>query len=135
MRVLAADHFPVHRLSDCRENYNHPDQHGWIKQNGEASSDPTRRTELGPFSLPSSCLYLLPFTIPSPQNNPMPQPQALDMSRSCKPLMIVLGVCRKKLAMSILMLAMRMFLPYDKHRRMGKNCEVCRAFLILVFFK
>ena len=41
------------------------------------ANDPNRRTEVGPFSLPPPCLYLLPGTIPSPRNNPTPDPQAL----------------------------------------------------------
>ena len=40
-------------------------------------SDPSRKTVVGPFSLPPPCLYLLPGTIPSPRNNPAPEPQAL----------------------------------------------------------
>ncbi len=39
--------------------------------------DPARRTDVGPFTLPPPCLYQLPATIPSPRNNPNPQPQAL----------------------------------------------------------
>lgn len=41
-------------------------------------NDPSRTTEVGPFSLPPPCLYLLPATIPSPRNNPTPQPQELS---------------------------------------------------------
>ena len=41
-------------------------------------TDPTRRTVVGPFSLPPPCQYLLPATIPSPRNNPNPPPQALE---------------------------------------------------------
>lgn len=37
-----------------------------------------RLTEVGPFSLPPPCLYLLPATIPSPRNNPHPPPRALE---------------------------------------------------------
>lgn len=40
-------------------------------------SDPSRVTEVGPFSLPPPCLYVFPATIPSPRNNPTPAPQAL----------------------------------------------------------
>ena len=40
-------------------------------------ADPTRSTDIGPFSLPPPCLYVLPATIPSPRNNPTPQPQEL----------------------------------------------------------
>ena len=36
---------------------------------------PARTTVVGPFALPPPCLYLLPSTIPSPRNNPRPQPQ------------------------------------------------------------
>ena len=43
----------------------------------KVANDPTRRTDIGQFSLPPPCLYLLPATIPSPRNNPTPQPQAL----------------------------------------------------------
>lgn len=39
------------------------------------ASDPNRVTVIGPYSLPPPCLYLLPATIPSPRNNPSPQPQ------------------------------------------------------------
>ena len=37
----------------------------------------SRLTNVGPYSLPPPCLYLLPSTIPSPRNNPSPQPQEL----------------------------------------------------------
>lgn len=40
-------------------------------------ADPTRVTEVGPFTLPPPCLYLFPSTIPSPRNNPHPAPQQL----------------------------------------------------------
>lgn len=43
----------------------------------KVANDPARRTDIGQFSLPPPCLYLLPSTIPSPRNNPTPQPQAL----------------------------------------------------------
>ena len=43
----------------------------------KVATDPARRTEVGPFTLPPPCLYLLPATIPSPRNNPNPQPQTL----------------------------------------------------------
>ena len=36
-----------------------------------------RRTEVGPYSLPPPCLYLLPATVPSPRNNPSPSPQGI----------------------------------------------------------
>lgn len=38
---------------------------------------PLRRTEVGPYSLPPPCLYLLPATVPSPRNNPHPSPQTV----------------------------------------------------------
>ncbi len=38
----------------------------------------SRKTVVGPFSLPPPCLYVLPSTIPSPRNNPDPRPQALS---------------------------------------------------------
>lgn len=41
------------------------------------AGDPNRRTDVGPFSLPPPCLYLLPATIPSPRNNPRPPAQKL----------------------------------------------------------
>ena len=44
----------------------------------KVESDPARRTEVGAFSLPPPCLYLLPATIPSPRNNPTPKPQELS---------------------------------------------------------
>lgn len=34
-------------------------------------------TEVGPYSLPPPCLYLLPGTVPTPRNNPSPPPHAL----------------------------------------------------------
>jgi len=37
-----------------------------------------RITEVGPYRLPPPCIYLFPGTIPSPRNNPNPQPQAID---------------------------------------------------------
>lgn len=37
-----------------------------------------RVTDVGGFRLPPPCLYLFPATIPSPRNNPAPQPQELD---------------------------------------------------------
>lgn len=42
------------------------------------ADNPNRRTDVGPFSLPPPCLYLLPATIPSPRNNPRPPAQALE---------------------------------------------------------
>ena len=38
----------------------------------------SRRTAVGPHSLPPPCLYVLPATIPSPRNNPNPKPQNLS---------------------------------------------------------
>ena len=43
----------------------------------KVANDPTRRTDVGPFSVPPPCLYLLPATIPSPRNNPSPPAQSL----------------------------------------------------------
>lgn len=39
---------------------------------------PDRATEVGPYSLPPPCIYLLPATIPSPRNNPHPAAQSLN---------------------------------------------------------
>lgn len=42
-------------------------------------AEPTnRRTDVGPYSLPPPCIYVLPATIPSPRNNPHPAPQKLE---------------------------------------------------------
>ena len=41
-------------------------------------ADASRVTIAGPHSLPPPCLYVLPSTIPSPRNNPSPQPQRLS---------------------------------------------------------
>ena len=41
-------------------------------------ADDSRLTTVGPYSLPPPCLYILPSTIPSPRNNPSPQPQELE---------------------------------------------------------
>ena len=41
-------------------------------------ADASRITIVGPYSLPPPCLYVLPGTIPSPRNNPTPQPQRLS---------------------------------------------------------
>ena len=41
-------------------------------------ADRTRATDLGPYSLPPPCLYVLPATIPSPRNNPNPGSQPLS---------------------------------------------------------
>ena len=40
--------------------------------------DPSRVTEIGPFKLPPPCIYLFPDTIPSPRNNPSPEPHSID---------------------------------------------------------
>ena len=37
-----------------------------------------RRVSFGSFELPPPCLYVLPSTVPSPRNNPNPQPQSLE---------------------------------------------------------
>lgn len=37
-----------------------------------------RRVSFGSFELPPPCLYVLPGTVPSPRNNPNPQPQILE---------------------------------------------------------
>lgn len=36
-----------------------------------------RQMVIGPYALPPPCLYLFPSTVPSPRNNPSPNPQAL----------------------------------------------------------
>ena len=36
-----------------------------------------RVTDIGPYRLPPPCIYLFPGTIPSPRNNPCPQPQSI----------------------------------------------------------
>lgn len=41
-------------------------------------ADASRVTIVGPYSLPPPCLYVFPSTIPSPRNNPTPQPQQLS---------------------------------------------------------
>ena len=43
----------------------------------KSSADTSRKTVVGPFSLPPPCLYVLPSTIPSPHNNPAPSAQEL----------------------------------------------------------
>ena len=40
-------------------------------------ADPSRLSNVGPFSLPPPCLYVLPSTIPHPRTNPNPRPQRL----------------------------------------------------------
>ena len=42
------------------------------------TNDSMRVTDVGPYSLPPPCLYLLPATIPSPRNNPSPRSQRLS---------------------------------------------------------
>jgi len=37
-----------------------------------------RLNTVGPFRLPPPCLYLMPATIPSPRNNPSPQPHSIS---------------------------------------------------------
>lgn len=39
---------------------------------------PNRRVRFGAFELPPPCLYVMPSTVPSPRNNPNPQPQSLE---------------------------------------------------------
>lgn len=41
-------------------------------------TDSEALTEIGPYRLPPPCIYLFPATIPSPRNNPNPQPQQLQ---------------------------------------------------------
>lgn len=40
--------------------------------------DPRRNTQLSNFSVPPPCIYLFPSTIPSPRNNPQPNPQSIN---------------------------------------------------------
>ena len=42
------------------------------------NGDESRLTEVGPYKLPPSCIYVLPATTPSPRNNPHPPPQRLE---------------------------------------------------------
>lgn len=44
----------------------------------KVSEDTARYSSVGPYALPPPCIYVLPATIPSPRNNPNPQPQKLD---------------------------------------------------------
>ena len=37
-----------------------------------------RTSKVGPFILPPPCIYVMPATIPSPRNNPNPEPQSLE---------------------------------------------------------
>ena len=39
--------------------------------------DPRRISQIGPYRLPPPCIYLFPSTVPSPRNNPSPNPQRL----------------------------------------------------------
>ena len=50
----------------------------------KVKDDSSRRTAVGPYSLPPPCLYLLPATIPSPRNNPHPTAQCLEDVRIMK---------------------------------------------------
>lgn len=50
---------------------------GTIRPCPKLGGNASRITHVGPYSLPPPCLYLLPSTIPSPRNNPSPQPQKL----------------------------------------------------------
>ena len=43
----------------------------------KVTTDRSRCTVVGPHSLPPPCIYVLPATIPTPRNNPAPQPQEL----------------------------------------------------------
>lgn len=42
------------------------------------ANDESRAINVGPYSLPPPCLYVLPATIPSPRNNPSPRTQRLS---------------------------------------------------------
>ena len=42
------------------------------------AADPSRATDVGPYTLPPPCLYLFAATVPSPRNNPSPVPQAIE---------------------------------------------------------
>ncbi len=44
----------------------------------KAKDDPARLTAAGPYILPPPCIYVMPATIPSPRNNPHPEPQRLE---------------------------------------------------------
>lgn len=44
----------------------------------KVSDNESRVTEVGPYTLPPPCIYVLPATLPSPRNNPHPLPQRLD---------------------------------------------------------
>ena len=39
---------------------------------------PEATTSVGPYQIPPPCIYLFPKTVPTPRNNPSPQPQDLD---------------------------------------------------------
>lgn len=41
-------------------------------------ASPERLLELGPYKLPPPCIYMFPATVPSPRNNPTPQPQRIN---------------------------------------------------------
>lgn len=44
----------------------------------KTANNADRLTNVGPFTLPPPCIYVLPATIPSPRNNPHPEPQSLQ---------------------------------------------------------
>lgn len=44
----------------------------------KTGSDASRLTQVGSYSLPPPCIYVLPATIPSPRNNPNPFSQKLE---------------------------------------------------------
>lgn len=44
----------------------------------KTASAPERTINLGPYTLPPPCVYLLPSTVPSPRNNPSPRAQMLQ---------------------------------------------------------
>ncbi|GAB2782008.1 hypothetical protein GCM10027040_05050 [Halomonas shantousis] len=44
----------------------------------KVTSDATRITSVGPYKVTPPCIYLFPATIPSPRNNPRPEPQKLE---------------------------------------------------------
>jgi len=39
---------------------------------------PGRENTVGPYTLPPPCIYLFPGTVPSPRNNPSPNPQSIN---------------------------------------------------------
>ena len=44
----------------------------------KTANDEKRKTVVGSYTLSPPCIYVLPATIPSPRNNPHPQPQTLN---------------------------------------------------------